>query len=393
MSQVLYLTDFSSLPQNLLPDGSNFEIILPYEINTLAEPGDDSLTLWLADNLGGECLLLSRFEIDTIEQLVTGSYLYTGSHERSVHFRKPGTKNNSYSINSFYENLLNSKGFIYLNEHQISELNVIERKAWNSSYSPPFDRVISQALLKWNSIHTKKSFISMIEAVSLINTTFSQSDLVRHVKDPTYVSPLVSNALALLKAVNKTNSWQVDDIVQITTKRINNSGIRIDIDTLLRPFVSVDFLSRNFKWSASKPEMFDWENSRIKLERAEKKHQEILKDCYNYFISCGREPMMNRNVDLAVIHNAELSLFEIKSATLENFRPQALKGIIQVLEYAHCFNLAGIKVKRKCLVIECPEFFNDINYYSNFTKVLGVELVLYKQNYEWPLRAENLIGH
>lgn len=390
MPQVLYITDFSSLPQNLVPDGSNFEIIVQYEINIPIDSNYESLTLWLADIVDGDCLLLSRFEVETIEQLVNGSYIYTGSYERSVHFRKPGTKSQSYSINTFYEGLLSSKEFWYLNQSQISELNSIEKKAWNSSYSPPFSRVISQTLLKWNSIHTKKSSMSVIEAISLINTTFSQSEIFRHVKDPANVSPLVSNVLELLKAVNKTISWKVDDVVSITTKR-NNSTIYIDISTLLRPFSSIDFLPRDFRWSASKPDMFNWEAARIKLERAEKKHQEILKDCYDYFVTCGLDPRMNRNVDLAVIQNDEVSLFEIKSATLENFRSQILKGIIQVLEYAYCFVLAGIKVRRVCLVIEYPENLSEVIYYNDFTKSLNVELVLYKQKFEWPHRAENLI--
>ena len=390
MSQALYIVDYSTIPQILIPDGSNFEIIVQqnYEIPPIGN--DETLTLWLADIVGTECLLLSRLEVQTIEELDSGNLIYTGSHERSLHFRSVSSRNQSYVISSIDTKFLGPKKFYYLDDSQITEFNLIERNAWNSSYSPPYERVIVQALHKWNLIHTNDACMTVIEAISLVNSIFTQSDLVRHVKDSYEVSPLVSNVMKLLEASNRTKDWKIDDVLTITTKRYNGSA-RIDIDTLLRPFGSVDLLPRHFRWSSVNPGMLDWEASRIKLERAEKKHQEILKGCHDYFIRIGLNPMMNRNVDLALILKDRLSIFEIKSATLDNFRSQALKGIIQVLEYSHCFELADFKVFRKCLVIECPFDFDDCEYYINFTKTLGVELVFYKDYYEWPLKAENIL--
>ena len=101
--------------------------------------------------------------------------------------------------------------------------------------------------------------------------------------------------------------------------------------------------------------------------------------------------MMNRNVDLALDEYPSLSLFEIKSATVANFRVQALKGAIQVLEYALHFLASGGKVSRRCLIIEAPSDFNEFGYYRDFLHSMGIEMILYDDRLGWPTRAGNLL--
>ncbi|OGF50885.1 MAG: hypothetical protein A2231_08740 [Candidatus Firestonebacteria bacterium RIFOXYA2_FULL_40_8] len=71
------------------------------------------------------------------------------------------------------------------------------------------------------------------------------------------------------------------------------------------------------------------------LARAEKSHSSIINRLIGIFQSRGYETLSNRNVDLYA-HNKEKSfLFEVKSTENNNFRPQARKGVVQLLEYEY----------------------------------------------------------
>ncbi len=71
------------------------------------------------------------------------------------------------------------------------------------------------------------------------------------------------------------------------------------------------------------------------LEKAETAHQETLQMLFELLKSYGYETYNNRHVDLFAVKNDHSFLFEIKSLTAKNFRPQARKGIVQLFEYEY----------------------------------------------------------
>jgi hypothetical protein len=69
------------------------------------------------------------------------------------------------------------------------------------------------------------------------------------------------------------------------------------------------------------------------LDKAEKKHSEILDKLINRFREKGFDTFCNRFVDLIAFNGRTSCLIEVKTTENNNFRPQARKGVIQLLEY------------------------------------------------------------
>jgi len=69
------------------------------------------------------------------------------------------------------------------------------------------------------------------------------------------------------------------------------------------------------------------------LARADKIHCSIIQNLINIFKSKGYDTLSNRFVDLFAHNEQNSLLFEVKSTENRNFRSQARKGVIQLLEY------------------------------------------------------------
>lgn len=397
MAGFLYIFDYSDMPESMVPDGTSFQIVLPPDGAPVKELNYEPLTVWMADYAGGEQVLLSRLEIESIEELSSGTLaehlILSGSPTRSVHFRRPGSATDGYVIQQNGVEFLptNLKGSLALNDEQIDWLRTIEKNAWKTSFSRPDNSKITRALNKWNEESPGRRMTD-VEAVRLIKSLYCESELYRYRSDSENLSPAGSHAIALLNAVGGTKEGVGKSIEELVNGSDADEFGQRQIDTDLRPVLESDFFTRKYLWPMRGVPSFDWTESLTKTERAERRHQEILADCCSYVASKGLRPMMNRNVDLAFDERASLSLFEIKSATAENFRAQALKGAIQVLEYALRFQSSGEKVGRWCLVIEAPPDFKEFVYYRDLLHAMGIEVVLYDVSVDWPMRADRLLA-
>ena len=68
------------------------------------------------------------------------------------------------------------------------------------------------------------------------------------------------------------------------------------------------------------------------LARAEDAHTTVLQNLINMFKEKGYETRYNKHVDLFAHNDERTFLIEVKSIENKNFRPQARKGIVQLLE-------------------------------------------------------------
>jgi len=136
--------------------------------------------------------------------------------------------------------------------------------------------------------------------------------------------------------------------------------------------------------------MDDFTAAILKTERAEKRHQAILKDIVSVLIASGKECMETRSVDLAVQSSNGLSLFEVKSATEDNFFSQVMKAVLQLLYYAHAFRLAGAPVVRLCVIVDKPPQYVPSEELQDFLSSLNIELLVYDEMQEWPTRLPGL---
>ena len=375
-------------------DRATFQLIVS-EISPDAYP-KNNMTVWMADVVGGGLALLQRLEVETIEEVIsgvlTGHFVLVGSALGSVRFRRFSSTPDSYSLPGMAG--LNSPQrwgqLIPLTEDQGDYLRDIERKSWKTSFSLPEEKKVLEAL-EFAKSASPFAKIGLKEALGAVSTLFFIGDLSRHKADPQNVSPAGSYALRVLEALGSEREESLRAIASFSSSKPDKaipSG-RL-IETLLKPLEEVDLHPRKYVWFRESSVLFLGEDALVKTERAEKRHQEILSDCYRYLRNHGALPRFNRNIDLSFEGDNGLVLVEIKSASPTNFREQVLRGATQVAEYAFHFEKSGQKIDRKCVLIEVPPKFGGIEYYGDLLSSINIEMIPYDDRLPWPERAELL---
>ena len=128
-----------------------------------------------------------------------------------------------------------------------------------------------------------------------------------------------------------------------------------------------------------------------KTQKAEEAHQHMVKRLAGFLASHGWKPLASRSIDMAVIKGKAVAIFEVKSATGQNFDRQARRGIIQILEY-------GMWAKRAyhhvlpILVMPHVTMSARMSYIHALAKEAGVEFFFHSEadNDEFPRLAECL---
>jgi hypothetical protein len=126
-----------------------------------------------------------------------------------------------------------------------------------------------------------------------------------------------------------------------------------------------------------------------KTNEAEEMHEKILKDVVLRFKSRDYSVSKSRSFDLfAEKANIKL-LWEIKSATGDNFVAQGEKGIIQLLRYSIALEQKNLVSLRLLLLIQDCDQPAVFGYLSRMAARVGIELWLYNENQEWPYKIFN----
>lgn len=127
----------------------------------------------------------------------------------------------------------------------------------------------------------------------------------------------------------------------------------------------------------------------IATEKAEERHQEILRDISHYLIARNIIPLESYSLDLVIKSCAGFVICEIKSANTDNFFRQCEKALSQLLRYDYEFYISEKKVLKKCLIVEHCTESNYREYIRNFLAYYGIYVMYYNIDVEWP---ERLIG-
>lgn len=143
----------------------------------------------------------------------------------------------------------------------------------------------------------------------------------------------------------------VSRLLSMEALEITGPGLGLpNVDAKLHGFRDSDFLARTF--SAASPQ--DTQANARKLERAEAQHQRILEDVFKYLDQEKHQPKFSSSIDIAIVRPNLKIIFEVKSATVENFQSQLFAGLIQVLSYAFSISSDIETSVVRCLVIEKP---------------------------------------
>ncbi len=167
-----------------------------------------------------------------------------------------------------------------------------------------------------------------------------------------------------------------------TSKRLHT------VDTELTVVSPNNIYAREFL--ASGNQYKDLESSINKTERAEKFHQDMLKDISEYVISMGIVPYESGSIDLFFDSGEELRVCEIKSTTTENIMMQAAKGSFQLACYTseleHEYDsLVAYLILEKLDQTEIEQYISQI--LSRF----DIRVLYYNQSVNWPNRVRGLI--
>ena len=118
-----------------------------------------------------------------------------------------------------------------------------------------------------------------------------------------------------------------------------------------------------------------------KLQSAEKRHQNIIREVATAFLSLNLIPLQSSSIDLSVKIPKGLFLFEVKSTTSKNFETQVKKSFIQILEYKMAFQSNGYKDVFSVVIIEdIVGNYPMKNYLADFASYLDVNLIWFRKN-------------
>jgi len=121
--------------------------------------------------------------------------------------------------------------------------------------------------------------------------------------------------------------------------KVNNVGETFRFAATLRTF-------DNIRFRLVKEDSTTYKRDNELLARADKIHCSIIQNLINIFKLKGYDTLSNRFVDLFVHNEKNSLLFEVKSTGNWNFRSQARKGIIQLLEYDY-FEIRKFEAEQK----------------------------------------------
>lgn len=127
-----------------------------------------------------------------------------------------------------------------------------------------------------------------------------------------------------------------------------------------------------------------------KTEKAEHRHQEILRDVSKYLLSQGVKPLQSKSIDLAYRSNSTLQLFEIKTSNIENAISQSSKAAFQLAAYKNALFLDHDKIVL-FLILEDTRSSELNAFISKAMQVLGIGTYFYNEALPWPNRLTTQI--
>jgi hypothetical protein len=156
------------------------------------------------------------------------------------------------------------------------------------------------------------------------------------------------------------------------------------VDTELVPIDVKKIYARKFVADETPP--IDFSEVAGKIEKAEKAHQDMLRDIASFLEKNGVRPLQSASIDLSVEKPDGLLLFELKTSSISNILSQSAKGVFQLACYRSAILQEDRIVKSLALVLIRTESGEIDAYVQRVLSGIGINVFYYDVRLEWPAR-------
>lgn len=134
----------------------------------------------------------------------------------------------------------------------------------------------------------------------------------------------------------------------------------------------------------------DLENALDKTERAEKLHQDMLRDISTYLLNIGAIPYESSSIDLMTEYQGRTKIYEIKSSNDSNVISQSAKGAFQIACYLNAM-APDYDCLDSALILHRIENIGLQAFAVNSLHRLGIHCLIYDPLLNWPDRVRGLL--
>lgn len=345
-------------------------------------------SLWIGFKKNeSEIGLLSLLSVSEVAEFVDdygpAGYLISGVKTRSIRLARPSGKN------SFFVNFTSSFQVGVIQKISSSDSTLFKRAINITKTNFSGVRIELLRQLGDNLCLKSDSALARMILYRILERTFL-SELIRLPKHRDF-SVVVSTALQV--AAELGEGWparlralflEIDPFREENIPMLRTTSQKVDtLFTAIRP---EEVFARTF---IAGQQGGSFLGSIAKTELAEKRHQDILRAISERFLTLNVVPFESDSVDLMAAIDGVNFIFEIKSATIDNFLSQASKGIFQLLVYSVALeseSMAPVSI----LVIENSCSAEEGILLKSVASKAGIQVLFFDLATCWPTNVNDI---
>ena len=380
-----------------LPLQKTYQLLLPHSMINSYDSQLCGNILWILKDVRNGTRVSARLHIVSTELLEdgpqVGSILIDANVDISMYYEPEDIMNkNAWTLaTNDCDTLLRGKIQLVSYFH-IKRFEDIIEKSVEHRLTPPNKLVLDYLdyTPKNNDIHNYAKALARS-----LKKKYSVGDLYLHVRDSSELNVYDSVTIYYLRERFGCPDDTAKSCVNKLILERENAALNIRdatprIDVFLRRIDPSQIFSRRFINSSNKHTGDYFVEQLRKTDQAEHRHQDILRDIVTILTRLGITSMETQSIDLAIETSCGLALFEVKSACQYNFLEQVTKGAIQILQYRFALQQAGESVCQTGLIVDSCRCYSAEKYLSSFLNSIGIDLLLYCDEDDWPNRLKIL---
>lgn len=353
-------------------------------------------TLWVVMRDGDGDFLFARLYVKMIEQFEDGynkdDFLLTVNQAKSCRIVPDTDWSEELPVT---ETRTSGKGIFEPQQEIADALGVRLRTGISINFRKPSEALLGRIV----SPSTEHDEIDVAERwISAVSSQFSLKE-IWGTKTPS-LAPFAhfaylgiekfyghEKALSFVRALNSLDPTSVEPNPREKRPSDRASPVKGLVDTNLVPIDVNTLYARKFV--AQETTAIDMKEVLEKVERAEKRHQDMLRDISSHLISLGYVPLQSSSIDLSVETEKGMIVCELKSSTPDNAFSQSAKGSFQLFCYRAAFAEKGKNISNIVLVLEKAVDAPLEKYINSVLSQVGIITLFYDATKEWP---DKLLG-